>query len=469
MTRQRADRPNVIVFFTDQQRWDTTGIHGNPLDLTPNFDRLARQGADIHYSYTCQPVCGPARSCLQTGMYATNTGAYRNGIPLRRDLPTLAQSFAAGGYATGYIGKWHLGTQDPVPPEERAGYQEWLASNLLEFTSDAYDTVMFDTDGKQVKLPGYRVDALTDAAIRYIDAHQAEPFFLFISYLEPHHQNHVDDYPPPDGYRERYTGRWTPPDLAALGGSSAQHLGGYYGMVKRLDEALGRLTDALKSLHLDEDTVVLYTSDHGCHFKTRNGEYKRSCHESAARVPTALWGPGFDGKGRVDALVSLVDLPPTLLDAAGLPIPSSMEGRSLLPLLDGDAADWPEEVFIQISESQVGRAIRTRRWKYGVDAPDKSGWSDAGSDHYVEQYLYDLDSDPYELQNLAGHEALADVSAGLRERLIARMVAAGEAAPTIEPAPSRASGQRATSIAAVRERYLALQATDRVAAQKADQ
>lgn len=469
MTRQRADRPNVIVFFTDQQRWDTTGIHGNPLELTPNFDRMAHRGTDVHYSYTCQPVCGPARSCLQTGMYATNTGSYRNGIPLRRDLPTMAQSFAAGGYATGYIGKWHLGTQDPVPPEERGGYQEWLAANLLEFTSDAYDTLMFDSASKPVKLPGYRVDALTDAAIRYMDKHQAEPFFLFISYLEPHHQNHIDDYPPPDGYRTRYTGRWTPPDLAALGGSSGQHLGGYYGMVKRLDEALGRLTDALKSLGLDEDTVVLYTSDHGNHFKTRNGEYKRSCHESAARVPTALWGPGFDGHGQLDALVSLVDLPPTLLDAAGLPIPSTMEGRSLLPLLAGRASDWPEEVFIQISESQVGRAIRTRRWKYGVDAPDKHGWLDSGSDTYVEQYLYDLDSDPYELQNLVGHAALAEVAADLRRRLIGRMVAAGEAAPTIAPAPSLVSGQRATSIETVRDGYFRMLEEDRAAAQKADQ
>src|SRR5690606_33352814 len=115
--------------------------------------------------------------------------------------------------------------------------------------------------------------------------------------------------------------------------------------------------------------------------------------------------------------------------------------------------DWPEEVFIQISESQVGRAIRTRRWKYGVDAPDKHGWRDSGSDHYVEQYLYDLESDPYELQNLIGQEALADVAAELRERLIARMVAAGEPAPTITPAPPVASGQRAISIQAVRNRY----------------
>ena len=453
MTRQRADRPNVVVFFTDQQRWDTTGVHGCPLELTPNFDRMARRGTDVHYSFTCQPVCGPARSCFQTGMYATNTGVFRNGIPLAADAATLAKSFDAAGYATGYIGKWHLGTQDPVPVEERGGYASWLASNLLEFTSDAYDTVMFDDDGQAVRLPGYRVDGLTDAAIRYIDAHQADPFFLFISYIEPHHQNHIDDYPPPDGYRERYTGRWTPPDLAALGGSSAQHLGGYFGMVKRLDEAFGRLLDALKSLHLDEDTIVLFSTDHGNHFKTRNAEYKRSCHEASIRLPTAFVGPGFDGKGSLQELVSLVDLPPTLLDAAGLPVPPSMEGRSLMPLVRREAVEWPQEVFLQISESQVGRAIRTPRWKYGVDASDKDGWHDAGSNRYVEQYLYDLDADPYELQNLIGIEILDEVVADLRARLIRRMVEAGEAPPTIVPAPPRDGVQRAPDIDTVRRRY----------------
>jgi arylsulfatase A-like enzyme len=454
MARKRTDRPNVVVFFTDQQRWDTTGVHGCPLNLTPNFDRMARRGTDLHYSFTCQPVCGPARSCLQTGMYATNTGVYRNGIPLKQHAVTLAKCFHEGGYATGYIGKWHLAGQEPVPAAERGGYQSWLASNLLEFTSDAYDSVLFDEENKPRRLPGYRVDALTDAAIRYIDSHQLEPFFLFISYLEPHHQNHIDDYPPPDGYRGKYTGRWTPPDLQALGGSSAQHLGGYFGMVKRLDEALGRLHDALKSLGLGEDTIVLYTTDHGNHFKTRNNEYKRSCHESSVRLPTAITGPGFDGKGRVSELISLVDFPPTLLDAAGLHVPPTMEGRSILPLLNGQSEGWPAEVFIQISESQVGRAIRTSRWKYGVDAPGKDGNRDSGSDSYVEQYLYDLDSDPYELQNLVEVDAYRAVADELRERLIARMVAAGEAAPMIQSPPNRPQGQRAVDIETVRERRL---------------
>lgn len=445
MAQTTSQRPNILVFFTDQQRWDTTGVHGNPLGLTPNFDRMAQFGTHLYHTSTCQPVCGPARACLQTGQYATTTGCFRNGIPLPQDAQTLAHFFKAGGYDTGYIGKWHLAdgaSAGAVAAAERGGYDYWLASNLLEFTSDAYHLVMHDNDGDAVKLPGYRVDAQTDAVIRYIDAHQDKPFFLFTSYIEPHHQNHLDDFPPPDGYREAYAGRWTPPDLAALGGSSQQHLGGYYGMVKRLDEALGRVLDALKSLGMLDNTIVLYTTDHGCHFKTRNSEYKRSCHESSVRLPTALIGPGFDGGGRLMQQFSLIDLPPTLLDAASLQVPEQMQGRSLMPLVRRESTAWPEEAFIQISEAQVGRAVRTRRWKYGIDAPHKQGDKDAGSERYVEQYLYDLEFDPYELTNLIGmdsHRQAADV---LRDRLIRRMVEAGESAPHVEPAETRRGFQR---------------------------
>jgi arylsulfatase A-like enzyme len=263
-----------------------------------------------------------------------------------------------------------------------------------------------------------------------------------VSYLEPHHQNRIDDFVPPDGWRAPYQNRWVPPDLAALGGSTQQHLAGYYGIIKRLDEALGRVLDTLTSLDLDENTIVLYTSDHGCHFKTRNGEYKRSCHESSIRVPTAAIGPGFNGGGRVEQLVSLVDLPPTILEAAGIPAPSSMHGRSIIPLLRGGSVSWPEEVFLQISEAQVGRAIRTKRWKYSVSAPDKNGGRDPDSDHYVEEFLYDLEADPYELHNLIGYDAYDEVKSGLRARLLRRMREAGESEPTIELAPVHGSGQR---------------------------
>jgi len=438
----KNDRPNVVVFFTDQQRWDTTGVHGNPLDLTPNFDRMVSFGTHVYNMFTCQPVCAPARASLQTGRYATNTGVYQNSIALRKDEKTLAHYFKGAGYRTGYIGKWHLADDEPVAPDQQGGYDYWLGANVLEFTSTPYETVLYDNDGQEVRLPGYRVDALTDAAIRYIDANKEHPFFLTISYIEPHHQNHIDDYVPPDGYRERYTGRWMPPDLTALGGSAGQHLGGYFGLVKRLDEALGRILDALKSLGLDSNTIVVYTSDHGCHFKTRNSEYKRSCHDSSIRVPTGFTGPGFIGGGRLQEMVSLVDIAPTILDAAGIPVPEQMEGRSILPLIRREKVDWPEEVFVQISESGIARAVRTKRWKYCVEVKDAKWPFPSSSDHYTEAYLYDLESDPYELRNLIGYKSHQKVAAVMRERLLRRMREAGEAEPEITLAEPVESGQR---------------------------
>jgi arylsulfatase A-like enzyme len=446
--RPPAARPNVVVVFTDQQRWDTTGVHGNPLDLTPNFDAMARSGTHVVQACTPQPVCAPARAAIQTGAYPTTTGVYRNGRTLPADAPTLAGCFAEAGYSTGYIGKWHLADEEPVPPGKRGGYQSWLGANLLEFVSDAYRTVMFDEDGEPVMLPGYRSDAVFDAAIRFV-ADQAspdgsgarQPFFLFVSLIEPHHQNEVDTYPAPEGYAERYQGRWLPPDLATLsaqGGTA--HLGGYCGQIRRVDEGLGRLVDALRSLDLLDDTILAFTSDHGSHFKTRNGEYKRSCHDASIRVPLALRGPGFDAGGALSRPVSTIDLPPTLLEAAGVDVPKQMQGRSFLPLVRDPGAEWQEEVFVQVSESEVGRAIRTSRWKYYVVDPDAHPWNDSAGTRYVETALYDLANDPYELRNLAGMSSHRDVAERLRERLVARMVAAGETEPEIVPAPEVDAG-----------------------------
>ncbi len=434
-------RPNIIVFFTDQQRHDTTGVHGNPMGLTPNFDRLAREGTHLWHSFTSQPLCAPARASLQTGLYATQTGVYKNRIALPENALTMAKVFNNAGYVTSYCGKWHLGSQDPVPKHERGGYQHWLGTNLLEFTSDAYDTVLFDENNQRKKLPGYRVDALTDAAIRFIDDHQNDPFFLFVSFLEPHHQNHVDSYQAPDGYREAYADCWVPPDLKALDGTSDFHLPGYYGMVKRLDEAFGRLMDALKSLDLLDDTIVLFTSDHACHFKTRNAEYKRSCHESAVRTPSLLTGPGFTSGGQVRSLVSIVDIAPTLIDAAGLEVPPSMAGRSILPLLGDPKAEWRKDLFFQISEAECGRALRSHRWKYGVTAePSTEG---PASETYREAYLYDLDHDPWELVNLIGYDTHRKLADHLKTRLLDWIDTIENAQPTILNAtPVQDPGQR---------------------------
>ncbi|MGE9294236.1 MAG: sulfatase-like hydrolase/transferase, partial [Puniceicoccales bacterium] len=274
---------NVIVFFTDQQRHDTTGLHGNPLGLTPQFDRLARKGTFLKNCFTSQPVCTPARACFQTGMYASQSGV-SNGI-LPEDAETLADHFNRAGYDTAYIGKWHLGGEDPVPEKRQGRYQYWLGMNTPDVTSAPYDSKLYDKEGNPVKLPGYRVDAQTDAAIRYISEERENPFYLFLSFVEPHQHNPQDSYPAPDGYRELYEGKWMPPDLAKLEGNAHLHMGGYCGMVKRLDEALGRIVDSLKSMGKLEDTLIVYASDHGCNFRTRSHEYKHSPHDSSARIP----------------------------------------------------------------------------------------------------------------------------------------------------------------------------------------
>ncbi|WP_192582966.1 sulfatase-like hydrolase/transferase [Streptomyces albicerus] len=434
-------RPNVLVFFTDQQRWDTTGLHGNPLGLTPVLDGLAEDGVIVDRSFTCQPVCAPSRASLQTGQYPTTTGVFRNGLSLPREAPTMARTFRDAGNATGYIGKWHLAgdhTAGPVPEKDRAGYEYWLAANLLEFTSDAYETTLYDNDGAPHRFGGYRADALGAAAIDFIgrdrgeELDQERPFFLFLSFLEPHHQNSRDDYPAPTGYSERYADPWVPSDLSALGGGNwAEHLPGYYGMVRRLDEVLGRIVNVLGERGELDNTIILFTSDHGCHFKTRNDEYKRSVHDASLRVPTVLRGAGLRGGVRVPEPVSHVDLPPTLLDAAGIEVPDFMQGRSLLPLLRGEDAHWPQDVLVQISESEVGRALRTDRWKYGVTAPGADAWNDARAETYEDAYLYDLESDPDELTNLVDDPAHASLRQELRERLTQRIVASGEPQPTI--------------------------------------
>ncbi len=429
-----VDHPNVIVFFTDQQRWDTCGCYGGPMDLTPNLDAMARQGVRFEHAFTCQPVCAPARGSLQTGRHATAHGVWRNGLALPRTERTLAHYFTQAGYEAGYLGKWHLANtgDQPVPRELRGGYDDyWEAADLLEFTSHPYDLRLFNQHDEPVSYPGYRVDALTDRAIAYLAGRGERPFFLFISYLEPHHQNDWAAFVPPDEYVGRYKNPYVPPDLRARPGDWQESLPGYYGAIKRLDDCLGRLLDALSRQGLADTTLVAFTSDHGCHFCTRNSEYKRSCHDACVRIPLVLRGPGLAAARVVPEPVSLVDVPATLLSAAGLPVPAAMHGRDAMALVRRDGADWDDEVFIQISEYLVGRALRTSRWKYSVSAPDKHGWQDSASDHYVEHHLYDLHADPWEQVNLVGRREYDPVRADLKARLGKQMVRAGEPEPTI--------------------------------------
>ncbi len=441
-TNAEPKRPNFLIFFTDQQRWDSVGVYGNPIGLTPTLDALARRGTLFTNAVTTQPVCAPARACLWTGMYQNRHGVWVNGRGLAPEIPTLARHLKQAGYVTGYIGKWHLAPYrnpeqyGPVPREWRGGFEDlWEASNVLEHTSHPYEGSLYDDQGKEIRFEGvYRTDFLTQRAVRFLKEVDKEPFLLVISYLEPHQQNDMKRFVAPEGYAARYANPFVPEDLRPFPGDWFRELPDYYGCIARLDDNLATLLQALDETGRLDDTVVVFVSDHGCHFCTRNTEYKRSPHESSIHIPLVIAGPHFNRSVVVPEVVSLVDIAPTLLEVAGLPEAAApMQGRSLLPLVERRVAGWRNEAFVQISEYMLGRALRTERFTYCAIARDRSA-TDPSSERYVEWFLYDLHADPHQLVNLVARAPYREVSRELRERLISRIREVEGMDVQIEPA-----------------------------------
>ncbi len=448
-----ARKPNIIFIFSDQQRADTMGCYGQTLPVSPNLDALAADGVLFEHAFTPQPVCGPARSCLQTGRYATETRCFRNGIALAPGSETIATLLSRGGYEVGYIGKWHLASTHgrsadydlepeadfrtgPVPPERRGGYVDyWMAADVLEATSHGHGGgYVHNGNMKKVIFKKYRVDAITDFVVEYLSTRDGrKPFFLFLSYIEPHHQNDHMRYEGPEGSKERFKGYAVPGDLEGTKGDWRENYPDYLGCCWSIDANFKRIRNALVARGMADNTIIIYTSDHGSHFRTRNDEYKRSCHDACLRVPLIINGPGFTGGVKIPQLVSLIDLPPTILAAAGITPPSYMRGRPLQGLIAGTTKDWPDEVFAQISESQLGRTLRTTQWKYSVVAPGLNGCYNVHGIYYIEEYLYDLQNDPHERANLVDQAGFEDVRKGLADRLARKMVEAGERSPIIIP------------------------------------
>ena len=445
---------NIIFYFTDQQRWDTCGCFGQPLDITPNLDALAREGVKFDNAFSPQPVCGPCRALFQTGKYPTETGCFRNNIMLPAGVKTLGQYIEEAGYETAYIGKWHLAsdgelekpptidhTVTAVPRELRGGYTGfWRAADVLEFTSHGYDGFVFDENNQRVDFKGYRADCINDMALEFLDGYTGEkPFFMTVSQIEPHHQNDRKHYEGPEGSKERFKDFILPEDLKALGGNAAEEYPDYLGQCASLDENLGRLVAKLKEKGLYENTVILFASDHGSHFLTRNrdehlngyDDYKRSCHDACLHVPLVIAGGPYRGGRTVEELVSTASLPKTILALAGVDVGGAMIGENLLDVVEKKADNRPNEIFAQISESRVGRCIRTARYTYSVYAPGVNGGAAAASDRYADDFLYDMEQDPHQLNNVVTDPAYAQVKAELRARLLDWIWQAEGARPVI--------------------------------------
>lgn len=459
-TQQPQKPPNIVIVIADQFRWDCVGAYGlNPMDVTPNIDSIARRGAAFQNAVTNQPWCSPSRACLFTGQYATENGVWHLGPGLRPDANTLAKALRSQGYTANYIGKWHLAPHsvhgqgvDPlgkngvgyVPPEYRGGFLDlWEASNVLELTSHPYEGNIWDADGKLMHYAGtYRTDYLTQLAVRFLRQKHEKPFLLVVSQLEPHEQNDEDRPVPPKKYVGKQVNPFVPQDLRFLPGMWQELLPDYYGGIKAIDDSVGVLLKTLSEQGLSENTIVVMLSDHGNHFLTRTyAEWKCTPHDSSIHIPLLIQGPGFDHSGMVPEVVSMVDIAPSLLDAAGVKIPDSMQGRSFMPILRSPEGreSWRQEAFIQVANSAIGRALRTDKWTYCAIDPNKHGMAAPNSGTYQEYLAYDLAADPHQLLNLVGRRETGNwdefssrsVADDLRERLRKRIVEAGEGKPVV--------------------------------------
>ena len=440
-------RPNVIIYIADQVRADFLGANQqNTSTRTPTLDAVARRGTRFSTAITNQPVCSPSRSVLLTGRYATETQVWRNANPINPELPTLAGEFRKAGYTANMIGKWHLAPKDAakgggdgfVRPEFRGGFLDlWEGANEFEWTTHPYEGTIWNGDGQEIKFSNEnRIEFITDRAVRFLKQQHEKPFLLYVSQLEPHQQNDANNRMiAPKGYADRFQNPFVPQDLRPLPGNWQQMLPDYYGSIAAIDDSVGRVLKTLDEQGLTENTIFIFTSDHGCHFMTRNAEYKRSPHNASIRIPLVAQGPGFDTGMDLPHVIGNINVMPTLLEAAGLSVPPSVKGKSIMPLLTSAKAreEWKNAELIQISESMTARAVRTADWCYcAVDRDPKAIDKPSGS-VYEEYLFYDEAGDPYELTNLAGRKEYRQQASILSAQLKELIVTAGEPEPEIRP------------------------------------
>jgi arylsulfatase A-like enzyme len=420
--------PNIVFVFADQWRACSTGYAGDPNVKTPNLDKLEKQSANFTKAVSACPVCTPFRGSLMTGQRPTTHGLFLNDAHLSDNAMTLGKALSANGYDTGYIGKWHLngrGRLSYIPPENRQGFHYWKA---MECTHDYNHSFYYaDDDSHKKEWPGYDAFAQTDDAIGYIRdrAKDGKRFALFLAWGPPHNPYETA----PAEYRKMYDPAKiqlrpnVPPEAAA---EACKDLAGYYAHCSALDHCIGRLWDALKKAGVEENTLIVFTSDHGDMIGSHQMGRKQKPWDEALRTPM-LWhypaGLGRDGK-RLDAVISSEDLMPTLLGLCGVAIPKSVEGLDYSGYLrggenpNGDNAALISCVapFGEWSRKAGGRefrGVRTGRYTYVRDL--NGPW-----------LLYDDEKDPYQMVNLAKEDDAADVRLKLDALLQRRLKAAGD-------------------------------------------
>ena len=364
-----TQRPNIVLILADDMGYGDIGAYGNDAVQTPALDELASESVLLTQHYSGSAVCAPARAALLTGRYPHRTGAIdtlegRGLDRLALREVTLADVFKSAGYATGLIGKWHLGALDPRYHPNARGFDEFVGfrggwSDYWKWRLD-YNGSFHKADGR------YLTDVFTEEAVQFVERHGREPFFLHVTYNAPHFPLQVPDE-----------------DVAPFReiGDFTEGVRLIYGMNRRMDKGVGRILETLERQGLDDNTLVLFTSDNGPQFggqgdrcTTRyNGHFngcKGNVYEGGIRVPAILrWPAGLDGGRQVNDLVHFTDWMPTLLTAAGVDVPNdlSLDGQNVLSVLRGESGEVNTRRFWQWNRytpvAHCNAAMRDGGWK----------------------------------------------------------------------------------------------------------
>lgn len=449
-------RPNILLITADEMRYDCMGCAGHPHVRTPNIDRIAARGTRFTNAYTPFTVCAPARYSLMSGMYAFAHGATGNKAYLPEQQPTLPGQLQAAGYRTAAMGKMHfwpvyrsLGFERMRLAEQNGPgwkiddyHSEYLAAKGLVDQWDLWDQQMpyrdqappeywktFGARASELAEEDYHTTWITDETIRYIEEDDDRPFFIWTSYIKPHHP-----FDPPRPWDEMYNPAELDPlddplclekPLFTAGGRDPRigffdlrHLTDekyrqvaalYYATISHIDHHVGRLLDTLATRGELDNTIVIFTSDHGDYMghygliiKVPNLPY-----DSLGKIPLVMAGPGIREGQASDALVSLIDLMPTTLPLCGVETPSCVQGADLAAVLSGQRPGVRDVIFFESTEA---KAVRTERYKYLYNR------------RYEIHELYDVLEDPLERVNLAERPEMQGVIREMRDHLLGWLI-----------------------------------------------
>jgi len=420
--------PNLLVIQTDQQsRW-TLGAYGGTLVETPNIDRLAREGVRFENFFTNSAVCTPSRGCLVSSLYPHHHGAYHNDIELRRDVVTIAHILDRAGYETGYVGKWHLdGCRGGfIPPERSMGFADcrWMSEYGLP------KSIIENPDGTITRSASidegrYPTDWHTDKVLEFLARERTAPFFCMVNVSDPHTPYTVrepyasmyraEDMPVPPTFWQEGMPSWADPaeegvssyERSAEGEAQMRRdKAAYCGMVKCIDDNVGRILEALEAQGILDETIVVYTTDHGDYMGEHRMHGKNRVYEAVYRVPfLARWPAALRAGTVMERFFTGVDVRPTLLSLMGLELAGTEEGRDGSALLRGETTPWTDEAFFHHSHF----------WFTGVFTPDYELALHEGGEHV----LFDRREDPDQVNNLAASAAHRDALRELAARVLA--------------------------------------------------